>query len=815
MPKNNETTTKFKVDISELKKSMQEARKQVAYANSEFKEASSSMDDWSKSSDGISAKLKQLKSNLTAQEKVLAEYEKTLEQVKKEYGENSDEALEWATKLNNQKATVNKTKKEIDGYEDALQKVSKAEQTASKTGKDVAEVLEDMGKKAEDAEDGFTVLKGAVATFAGNVLTGLANGIKDGISSLMNLATETREYRTELGKLETAFTTAGFSTETATKTYKDLYAVLGDEGQTVEAVNMLAKLADTEEDLAEWTTIATGVYGTFGNSLPIESLTEAANETAKTGALTGSLADALNWAGVSEDDFQASLDGCTTEQERQALITDTLNGLYSDAAKKYEETNKSVMDANRANSDYTDTLAEMGAKIEPVTTSLKTGFTELLQELLKLVGDVDMEAFTAKIEEGFAVLKDEVLPAVKNGLGWILENKDAIIAGLAGIATGFIAFKVASLIQGVTTAMQGMTIAQYALNLAMSLNPIGIVVALLAGLVAAFVTLWNKSDEFRNFWIGLWEGIKSAVSTAIEGIGIFFTETLPNFFNSLLEWVKSNWQNLLLILINPFAGLFKYFYDNNAKFREFVDNAINFIKELPPKVWTWLVNTMNKVTEWTSNMISKAGEMARNFVNKIIEWVKSLPSKVYDWLSSTLSKVTSWGSNLLAKGKSIASNLVNGIVNIIKGLPAKFISVGSDVIGGLWKGVSGAISGLYENIKNSLSGLVDKAKNALGINSPSKVFADEVGKWIPEGIAVGISKNAKSALNAMKDLTADSLGSAKAGLSTGGVSGGVGGAVKGGIVNNFYQTINSPKQLSRLDIYRQSKNLLGYAGGGL
>ena len=769
MARGNETTTKFKVDISELKKAMQEARKQVAYANSEFKEASSSMEDWSKSSDGISAKLKQLNSNLKSQETVLEQYEKTLEEVKKEYGENSAEALEWATKLNNQKAVVNKTKKEIANYEDTLQEVSEAEKIASKTGKDVADVLADMGKKAEEAGDGFTVLKGAVATFAGNVLTGLANGLKNGISSLMTLASETREYRTELGKLETAFTTAGFSTETATETYKDLYAVLGDEGQTVEAANMLAKLADTEEDLAEWTTIATGVYGTFGASLPIESLAEAANETAKTGTLTGALADSLNWAGVSEDDFQASLDGCTTEQERQALITETLNGLYSDAAKKYEETNKSVMDANRANSDYTDTLAEMGAKIEPVTTSLKEGFNGLLQELLKLVGDVDMTAFTAKIEEGFAVLKDDVLPAVKNGLGWILENKDAIIAGLAGIATGFVAFKVASIIQGVTTAMQGMTLAQYALNLAMNLNPIGIVIALLAGLVAAFVTLWNKSDSFRQFWINLWETLKGAVKVAIEGIGKFFTETLPKFFNSLLTWVKDNWQSLLLILVNPFAGLFKYFYDNNAKFKEFVDNAIKYIKELPVKVWTWLLNTITKITTWRNSMVAKAKEAGANFVSNLIEAVSSLPDKMAE--------------------------------------------VGSNIVSGMWKGISDGWDWLKDKVSGLASSLYESAKEALGIHSPSRVFADEVGKWIPAGIAVGIDKNAKAALNSVKNLAMNTVGSARAGLNTATTLGG--GSVGGGVVNNFTQVINSPKQLSRLDIYRQSKNLLGYAGGGL
>jgi hypothetical protein len=762
MAKGNETTTKFKVDISELKKSMQEARKQVAYANSEFKATASSMDDWSKSSDGISAKLKQLKSNLKSQETVLAEYEKTLEEVKKEYGENSKEALEYATKLNNQQAVVNKTKKEIADYEDTLTQVSKAEKIASKTGKDVADVLDDMGNEADDAGDGFTVLKGAVADFIGSGLTALVGGIKDAIGSFMSLADETREYREDLNKLETAFTTAGFTTDQATKVYKDFYAVLGEEDRSVEAVNHLAKLVHTEKDLNTWTNICTGVWATFGDSLPIEGLTEASNETAKTGQLTGVLADALNWAGKSEDEFQAKLDSLNTEQERSAFITETLNSLYSTTANEYRKNNASILEANKAQSDYTDTLAQMGETIEPVMTTLKIGVTELLQEFLKLVSDVDMEAFNAKIQAGFGVLKDDVLPAVKDGLGWILENKDAIIAGLAGIATGFLAFKVVTLIQGVQKAMQGMTVAQYALNLAMSLNPIGIVVALIAGLVVAFVTLWKKSESFRNFWINLWTTIKNTVSTGIKSV--------TQFFKNLIEWVKGNWKNLLLILTNPFAGLFKYFYENNGKFREFVDNAISHIKQLPEKIWTWLVNTITKITTWRNNLAQKAREAGQNFVNTLIE--------------------------------------------AVSGLPDKMAEVGSNIISGMWNGISEGWGWLKDKVSGLASSLYESAKEALGIHSPSKVFADEVGKWIPAGIAVGIDKNAKTALNSVRDLAVNTLGSARAGLSTATTTLG-GGAVTGGVVNNFYQTINSPKQLSRLDIYRQSKNLLGYAGGGI
>lgn len=157
-----------------------------------------------------------------------------------------------------------------------------------------------------------------------------------------------REYRTEMGKLDTAFVTNGHSRAEATKTYQDLQAVLGDTDVSVEAANHLAVMTENEKDLQTWTDICTGVFATFGDSLPIEGLTEAANETAKVGQVTGPLADALNWAGISEDEFNEKLAACTGEQERQKLIMDTLNGTYKDASTQYKETNKDVLAANRA-----------------------------------------------------------------------------------------------------------------------------------------------------------------------------------------------------------------------------------------------------------------------------------------------------------------------------------------------------------------------------------------------------------------------------------------------------------------------------------
>lgn len=150
---------------------------------------------------------------------------------------------------------------------------------------------------------------------------------------LLSLAESTEEYRAAQGRLNTAFTAAGYSTDTATEAYRSLYAVLGDTDTATEAAQLLAQLATSEKEVATWGDIAAGVSGTFGDALPINSLIEAANETAKVGTVTGALADALNWVGISEDEFNEKLAACADETERANLITETLSSTYKDAGE--------------------------------------------------------------------------------------------------------------------------------------------------------------------------------------------------------------------------------------------------------------------------------------------------------------------------------------------------------------------------------------------------------------------------------------------------------------------------------------------------
>ena len=240
-------------------------------------------------------------------------------------------------------------------------------------------------QKTDKTAEGFGSKLLAVGKTAGKFALAVGAGAVAAGTAIVALTESTRDYRTEQGKLQAAFQTQNFTAEEARKTYVALNGVLGDSGQAVEAANHLAQLAKNEKDLQKWTKICTGVFATFGDSLPIEGLTEAANETAKTGALTGALADALNWAGMSEDEFQKKLDKCNTEQERAALITETMNGLYDESAEKYKELNADVIAANEAQDRLNKTMADVGAALEPFVTKGKILLAEVMERLVPIL----------------------------------------------------------------------------------------------------------------------------------------------------------------------------------------------------------------------------------------------------------------------------------------------------------------------------------------------------------------------------------------------------------------------------------------------
>jgi len=452
-------------------------------------------------------------------------------------------------------------------YEVLLEMAAKLDPSYRTAMENARKGVKDVGEGAKEAGDDIGVMDIALGNLIANGVSSLISAGADAARSLYGMAEETREFRQDLGTLETAFSEAGFGAETATDTWKDLYAIFGEDDKAVEAANNISRMADSEKELADWVTITTGVWGTYQDALPVEGLAEAAGETAKTGKVTGGLADALNWSSeaaemfagymskdvvTAEDAFNEALADCSTEAERQALITDTLMTLYGGAADQYEETAASVMDANAAQAEYALTQAEFGEKIEPVTIAVKNGLNDLLTKALELIGSADLEGWAEKISGGFDWL-------VNTGLPFLLDNLPALGVIVAGIATYFIAMKVAAL--SAAAAEKGMTIAQMALNAAMNANPIGLIILAITALVAGFMLLWNNCEGFRNFFINMLNGIKNAASAVAEWFKGTFVPWISGVWTSISDGITNWYNNNLAPVVDSVKQIFSGIVD--------------------------------------------------------------------------------------------------------------------------------------------------------------------------------------------------------------------------------------------------------------
>lgn len=317
---------------------------------------------------------------------------------------NANKVRVLANRHEQAKAKVEKLRKELN--ESAEKTGTASDETmrlaveladAEEECRDYANALNDVQDALDSTGEGSSSFLGKISSLfsgaagdiaKGNLLSGVVSGLWDGVkgfaSSVWSLDEATEEYRVSQGKLNTAFQSAGYSTKTASKIFKDFYRILGDTDTATEAAQLLAQLSTNAQEMSTWTEIAAGVYGTFGDSLPIEGLIEASNETAKVGQVTGVLADALNWVGISEDDFNIKLQECATAEERTALITETLSGKYKDAATTFAETNETVIAARDSQLKLQDAQAKVGEQVSRLKTALSTVLSPAMQDILSL-----------------------------------------------------------------------------------------------------------------------------------------------------------------------------------------------------------------------------------------------------------------------------------------------------------------------------------------------------------------------------------------------------------------------------------------------
>ena len=371
-------------------------------------------------------------------------------------------------------------------------------------------------------------------------------------TAFIALDSATEEYRVAMGKLNTAFDAAGFSAESARKSYRNFYAILGDTDTATEASQLLAKLAENEQDVSTWTRIAAGVSGTFGDSLPIEGLIEAANETAKVGEVTGSLADALNWAGIMEDDFNTKLAACGSESERNKLIMDTLAQTYEGAADAFYKNNSALV----ASRNQQSAMQEITAGLGETSSNVKGKVLELFgamsdgtvrpgsaldwlsgkaEQFSAWVDGLDLGTLATQFDQGFATAVDKAGQA----FNWVQENGDTIISVLKTIAAAWGIAKVIQFTGSVVSA--GTTIFNFGKTVMalVSANPI---VLLIGGAIAAVALLIANWDKVKSAASQLWTkikeafgGIKDSIVGAFEGA----KDKISGFFSWLDDKIES------------------------------------------------------------------------------------------------------------------------------------------------------------------------------------------------------------------------------------------------------------------------------------
>ena len=451
-----------------------------------------------------------------------------------------------SAEIGNLKKNINEAKKEISGFKDQVAKASK-------------NVDADFKKLSEGIKKGGKVMVSSVAAVG---------------AAFLALGPATEKYRQSQAQLASAFEASGGTADEAKKAYNDLYRVLGDNDAATETATHIAKLTTNEKEQAQWTTICKGVWATYGNSLPIESLTEAANESAKVGKVTGVLADALNWAGVSEDEFNKKLAACNTQQEREKLIRETLNGLYDDAASKYEKNNAAILAQNEAQAKLNEAMAKLGEVAAPIITMLTTLGADVLTAITPYIQSF-AENYLPKIQEVLGVVAEKLGEA----LIFLLEHKTilAVMAGIIGgiaIAIGLYnavaAVKVAMDAAQVTTlgALIAAQLAQAA-AMAVAIAPYIAIVAAIAAVIAIIVLCIKHWDEIKAVVIK----VAHAIAEKVEEMKTKAVES----FNNLKEGIANKVEAIKSSVAEKFNAI-------KQKILTPIQNAKDRVKELIDKI---------------------------------------------------------------------------------------------------------------------------------------------------------------------------------------------------------------------------------------
>ena len=781
----------------EFKKALADINQSFKVLGSEMKVVQSQFDKNDDSVEALTARNQVLGKEIDVQKKKIETLRKALENASTSFGENDRRTQQWQIQLNNAQAALNNMERELDQNQRAIDSMGDemrdAAQQTDKFGDEIDDAADKTDKASGKLEKVGSVLKGLAVT-AGAAVAAAGAALAGLTKSFLDLAESTREYREDQAKLDAAFTTAGFTAEQAGEAYTGFYAILGEEDRSVEAVNHLAKLCSTEEELAQWTDIAAGVWATFGDSLPIEGLTEAANETAKTGTITGQLADALNWAGVNEEAFQSALDGCSSEQERAALITDTLNGLYQEAAENYKTLNGDVMEAQRAQALLTDAYAQLGAIAEPIMTTLKTMAADVLTAMIPFVslmgeGLQGVLNGTAGAAETFAEGISGLVSVLVEKLSTIVPViGEAILASLPVLLEAGVNI-IATLVTGIVNALPQLAAAALSivLQLVTSLTELApqllqaamqVVATLASGIASALPQLAPTIvqmvvqicqtlianlplilDAALQLVTGLAQGILNALPVLIAA--------LPEIINGIVTFLLNSIPQIIETGIQLLTSLV-------AALPDIITAIVAAIPQIIEGIITAVLNSIPQIIQAGIDLLVSLIQALPQIITTIVAAIPQIITGIVNALINSIPQIIQAGVELLV---SLIANLPTIIAEIVKAIPqiitgivsalgqgvSQIAEVGANLVRGLWQGIQSLAGWIWDKVSGWISGIWDGICSFFGINSPSKEMA-WVGEMLVEGLAGAIDTNGKEAVHSAEHLAED-ISSVMRGLS--------------------------------------------------
>ena len=459
----------------------------------------------------------------------------------------------------------------------------------------------------------------------------------------------------------------------------------------------------------------------------------------------------------------------TTAKEAATTIGGSINTAKAAWDNWLTGLGNSDADMGELTQQLLDSIASVADNVAPAVRQIGTSIANNLPSALSRVGETlapvlrDGLVFAwntaAGALRGLGIQLPEIdsstvegaFNALSNAVKLLTDNANWLVPALAAVAGGLMAFQVASSIAaGVQalqtaftawrTATEGMTIAQAALNVVMNANPFVLIVTIIGTLVAAFVTLMATNEGFRNAVMNAWTQIQATASAVWGAIVNFFTAGIPNAINSMVTWFQ----------------------------------------QLPTNIANFLNLVITNVSTWVANMATQAVQAGSQFLNNVVSFIQSVPGRVGGFFSSAVSNAASFASDMASNALSAGQQFLDNIVSKLKDIPDRVFSIGRDIVNGIVDGINSVIGNIGSTIKGGIDSAIGGVKSFLGIASPSKYMRDQVGRWIPAGIAEGIADYSSMPVKTMGELAGELSDSSNVSV---GVNGSSGATSLGDVVN--------------------------------